>query len=394
MSKIAVRVLVTLLAIIAIASSVIAVLKMIPSKQRYPIASSDMQVSTTEISEPSDPPVEVARNVILILADGMGPSYVEAARLTSVGRNSQLEMQKLPVRGMVSTRSADDLVTDSAAAATAIATGVKTNNGSIAVDPEGKPLRTILEAAESAGFVTGLVTTTDVSDATPAAFAAHAESRRERDEIASQLVASGVEILMGSNAKHFVPVSHWGGRRTDGTDLLEKARADGTTVARKLGELRAAASLPVIAIFEENDRPPLPDLALESLRLLDTSDRRFFLMIESEQVDSAAHDNDLGRTLSAVREIDQTVKRVVDWAKEDGSTIVVVTADHDTGGMQFIPSDSSKYIHVIWPTSKHTAQDVNLYAFGPGVEAFDRFIDNTDIAPILARLLGIEFQAR
>jgi alkaline phosphatase len=145
----------------------------------------------------------------------------------------------------------------------------------------------------------------------------------------------------------------------------------------------------LIGIFDENERPPLADLALDSLRLLEQTEQRFFLLLESEETDSATHDNDLGRTLSAVREVDQAVKVAVEWARNDGATIVVVTADHDTGGMQFIPSDSPKLIQVLWPTTHHTAQDVRLYAFGPGAEALGGFLDNTDIAPILVRLLGI-----
>lgn len=394
MSRIAVRVLLVVVVIAIIVTSLVSIMRVIPSKQRYPIAQVDPVLAPDEAASPVEAPEGVARNVILILADGMGSAYVEAARVTSVGEKGRLEMQKLPVRGMVSTGSANNLAPDSASAATAIATGVKTNDGMIAVDPGGRTLRTILEAAEDAGLVTGLVTTTDASDATPAAFGAHASSRRERDSIASQLVAADIEILMGSNPKHFVPISQWGGRRTDGVDLLAEAAATGTVVVRDLGSLRAADSLPLIGIFEESRRPPLPDLALESLRLFEATGERFFLMIESEEVDSAAHDHDLGRTLSAVREIDQTVRTAVEWARRDESTLVVVLADHDTAGMQIIPSEAPKLLQVIWPTTEHTAQDVPLYAIGPGAEALDGFRDNTEIAPILARLLGVEAEFR
>jgi alkaline phosphatase len=394
MSKIFTRLLLTLVVIAIVAAAVIRVMKMIPPHQRYPIAGADISLV------PSAPqldgvPEGVARNVILILGDGMGTSAIEAARLTSVGPSGRLEMQKLPVKGMVSTRSADSLVTDSAAAATAIATGVKTNIGMLGVDPEGKPLRTILEAAKASGFVTGVVTTFDASDATPAAFVAHSRSRRDRPEIAAQIVRAGIDIVMGSGVKHFAPVSLDGGRRGDGIDLLAEATSSGATVVRDLKALREAARLPVLGLFgEKSARPPLPDLAHESLRLVEAAGKRFFLVIESEETDSAAHDNDLGRTLSAVREVDQTVRTVVDWARRDGATLVIVTADHDTGGLQIIPSESPKLLQVVWSTRRHTAQDVALYAFGPGAESFAGHFDNTDLAPIMARLLGIESAMR
>jgi len=390
MSRIAIRVLLALVVVAAIASSIIGILKKIPPKQRYPIAQVDAPLADEAPKRTIDAPVGIARNAILIIGDGMGPTAIEAARLASVGESGKLELQKLPVRGSVTTRSADSLVTDSAAAATAIATGVRTNEHMVALDPTGRKLRTILEAAEASGFVTGLVTTTDVSDATPAAFATHAKDRYDRDDIASQLITANVEILMGSNAKHFVPLTQWGGHRTDGRDLLAEAASSGTVVARNLQALRAASRLPLVAIFDESERPPLPDLALESLRLFEASGERFFLMIESEETDNATHDQDLGRTLTAVRELDQAVKVAVEWAKRDGSTVVIVTSDHDTGGLSIIPSDSPKLMHVIWATRSHTALDVELHAMGPGAEAFGGYIDNTDIAPALARVLGIE----
>jgi len=394
MSRIAVRLVVVLLLTVAVVASIVAIQKMLPTKQRYPIAQVDPPLAPETPAPVVAAATAQARNAILFIADGMGSAHIEAARLTSAGWSGRLDMQKLPVRGSVTTRSANDVVTDSAAAATAIATGFKTDNGRIAVDPQGRKLRTILEAAESAGFVTGLVTTFDASDATPAAFGAHASSRDDRDSIASQLAAANIEIVMGSSAKHFIPVSRWGGRRTDGVDLLAEAEASGTVVARDLRSLRAANSLPVIGVFDENERPPLPDLVHESIRLFEASGRRFFLMVESEEVDSAAHDHDLGRTLSAVREFDQAVKVAAEWARRDGTTVIVVTSDHDTAGMQMIPSDSPKLLQVIWSTTEHTAQDVPLYAFGPGSESFAGFLDNTVIAPALARLLGIESELR
>lgn len=390
MSRIPVRLILALLFAAAVAATVVTFQKKLPKTQRYPIAQVDAPLADAPERRTIDAPAGVARNAILIIGDGMGTSIIEAARLTSTGENGLLEMQKLPARAMVTTRSANDIVTDSAAAATAIATGVKTNNRMVSIDPAGNRLRTILEAAETAGILTGLVTTTDASDATPAAFGAHVASRyEERPEIASQLVAADIEILMGSDVKHFAPLSA-GGRRSDGRNLLTEASSSGTTVVRDLPGLRATRSMPLIGIFEENDRPPLPDLALESLRLLQASGERFFLMIESEATDSAAHDKDLGRTLSAVRELDQAVTVAMEFARRDGSTIVIVTADHDTGGLTIVPSDSPKLLQVVWPTSAHTAEDVALYAFGPGTEAFAGSLDNTDITPILARLLGIE----
>ncbi len=284
------------------------------------------------------------RNVVLMIADGFGPA---SATLGLAGKGAPLAFDSLLV-GSVETSSADSRVTDSAAGATAYACGIKTYNGAISVDPTGAPCRTLLEAAEARGMATGLVATSRITHATPAAFAAHVPQRSQEADIARQMAASGVDLLVGGGRSYFTDRPLGDAPAADLRSLTEVLAADGWTVATDRAGYDALDALPAAALLapdhlayeidrDETDQPSLAEMARKALDLLaaseDGRDNGFFLMIEGSRIDHAAHANDPAAHLHDILAYDEAVAAVLAWAAEDGNTLVVSTADHETGGM-------------------------------------------------------------
>ena len=280
-------------------------------------------------SAPASP--ERPRNVILMIADGFGPA---SATLGAAAKGAPLAFDSLLV-GSVETSATDSRVTDSAAGATAYACGLKTYNGAIGMDADRQPCRTILEAAEARGMATGLVATSRITHATPASFAAHVALRAEEAEIASQLAASDVDVLFG-------------GGRTFFADLLGPMAEAAWHVATDRAGFDALDRLPAAALLADDhlayeidrDETAQPSLAQMTTRALDllaaSSDARangFFLMIEGSRVDHAGHGNDPAAHLGDILAYDAAVAAALAWAAADGATLVVSTADHETGGM-------------------------------------------------------------
>ena len=280
-------------------------------------------------SEPSSP--ERPRNVILMIADGFGPA---SATLGAAAKGAPLAFDSLLV-GSVETSATDSRVTDSAAGATAYACGLKTYNGAIGMDADRQPCRTVLEAAEARGMATGLVATSRLTHATPASFASHVALRAEEAEIASQLAASDVEVLFG-------------GGRTFFTDLVGPMVEAEWHVAMDRAGFDALDRLPAAAILaddhlayeidrDETDQPSLAEMTTRALDLLaaspDAQANGFFLMIEGSRIDHAGHGNDPAAHLGDILAYDAAVATALAWAVADGNTLVVSTADHETGGM-------------------------------------------------------------
>ncbi len=277
------------------------------------------------------------RNVIVMIADGFGPASATLAREFSGAPLALDEIQ----RGVVRTASSSSRVTDSAASATAYASGVKTYNGAIGVDSLQRPVGTVLEAAEARGMATGLVATSRITHATPAAFAAHVPYRGAEDEIAAQMVAQGIDVILGGGRRHFVP-SDAGGVRTDGRDLLAEARAQGVTVVEDRAGFEAVAEAPVLGLFaadhmdyeiDRTDQPSLAEMTRTALALLGGDADGFFLMVEGSRIDHAAHANDPVGHVHDILAYDQAVRVALDFARADGHTLVLSVADHETGGM-------------------------------------------------------------
>lgn len=417
------------------------------------------------------------RNVILMIPDGCGPAAITLARLVS---GHPLVLDSLLV-GAVETHSADSDVTDSAAGGTAYATGVKTRNRMVGVDPEGRPLGTLVEAAQVRGLETGLVTTADLTDATPAAFVAHVAQRTLQDSIVLQMVGHHVDLLLGGDRSRWQPIPA-GGRRRDDRDLLAEHRARGGTVVTTPAELAAARRLPLLGLFGigtdqialEIDRdtlrePSLAQMTAKALELLGPSPRGFFLLVEGGRIDDAGHDDDPAGVAREVLAYDRAVALALAFARRDSRTLIVSVADHETGGLglgrrvgraspyvmhpesllaartsvwrmageivdggdpvtvaehgtgvdrledderaalltaaaapdsarrhgllRALSEIESRRVRVGWSTGGHTAVDVGLYAFGPGSERFRGLHENTDVARLIAELLGLDLDA-
>ena len=338
------------------------------------------------------------RRVILLIGDGMSFNHVALARHRTVGAGGRLYMERMPVLGLVRTYSANRLITDSAAAATALACGVKTDNGRIGTTPDDTPWQSILERARDKGFRTALVATSTISHATPAGFAAHVESRGSEADIAAQMIDNRVDILLGGGRKHWLPAPH-GGRKDD-RNLTEEARAAGYRIAYSRDQLAALQPGPVLGLFADEGmttyapEPSLAEMTRTALDLLNAKsdwfapDPRFFLMVEGSQIDWAAHANDTDNTVRQTLLFDMAVREALDFARRDKRTLVIVTADHETGGLLI---NADKHIPVAaWNSKNHSAGDVPLYAFGPGSTLFSGANDNTDIPKMIARLLGFD----
>jgi alkaline phosphatase len=282
-------------------------------------------------------PASRPTNLVLVIGDGMGPAYLTLARDF---QERPLTLDSLLV-GASSTASSDSRVTDSGAAATALACGIRTVNSAIGVDPQGRPRRTILEAAEARGMATGLVATSRITHATPAAFAAHVHDRSDEDSIAVQMLAHGIEVLLGGGERHFRPLVNGG--RSDRRDLLQAAEKRGVHVVTRLEALDDTRP-PLVGLFSPShlsyviDRdttvePTLDRMTRAALARLSSSRRGFFLMVEGSRIDHAGHVNDPATAAREVLELDAAVRAILEFARRDGRTLVVVTADHETGGL-------------------------------------------------------------
>ena len=294
-------------------------------------------------AQPS-PQAPQPENVILLIPDGYGPASSTMARdyLRWRDGSGRLTLDSLET-GSVRTFAADSRVTDSAAGATAYATGVKTDNGAIAVDTLQKPVGTLLEAAEERGMATGLVVTSRITHATPASFAAHVPDRWMENTIATQMLEQNIDVLLGGGRRHFLREAD-DGRRDDGEHLIEAATADGYTYIADRAGLMATDETPLLGLFSmshmdyEIDRDPaeqpsLAEMTEKALGLLSQDDDGFFVMIEGSRIDHAGHSNDAAAHLHDILAFDEAVSTAVEFARNDANTLVVVVSDHETGGM-------------------------------------------------------------
>lgn len=346
------------------------------------------------------------RNVIFCIGDGMGINQVALAGATVAGPGGKLYLERLPVSGLVRTWSANSRVTDSAAAGTALACGVKTNNGMIGMTPDEKAYCSILEAAQAKGMATGLVVTCTMSHATPASFGSHVKSRKLESAISEQLIDNRINVLFGGGRKYFLPQSDPNSGRKDDLDLLAKARDAGYTCIHTPGQFRNVEGSHVLGLFQFDaltTGAPEPSLAMmtrKAIRLLrranlDSTDGRygFFLMVEGSQIDWECHANRVNGSIRQTLLFDQAVEAAVDFALKDGHTLVIVTADHETGGMTLNGGGNEDKgdaeLAVKWSTKGHTGAPVGIWALGPGATRFAGVQDNTEIPKKIAQLLGI-----
>jgi len=321
----------------------------------------------------------VPKNIILFIGDGMGLSQVTAGKIGT----GTLEMERCPVTGFVTTWADGSLVTDSAAAATAMATGVKTRNGMLGVSPDGKPLKNVLEYAQEKGKSTGVAVTCSLTHATPAGFIVHVLNRKLDTEIAGQIAASDVDVLLGGGLDYF-------------SSFLPELEKNMTVVTnadgfRALGTPAKAASIlyPIHPPCAAEREVSLKELTEKAIEILAQDPDGFFLMVEGSQIDWACHNNDSTNVVSEVIDFDNAVGAGLDFAAKDEQTLVIVTADHETGG--FAVLDGSAENRTVDPVGfvcgEHTAAMVPLFAFGLGSAGFSGIHDNTDIGKMMIRFI-------
>ena len=350
-----------------------------------------------------------ARNIILLIGDGMGPTHISVYRNVQGGPNHKLSFDKFDFSGYVKTHAYNSLVTDSAASATAFSSGVKTINRYVGVDHNKKPAKNITEMLFEKGFVNTIISTSEITHATPAAFASHVSSRYEKEKIAEHIYNSKNHIVLGGGTNYFLPIEE-GGIREDGVDFVKKIKKNFHYLETKkdLDNFNYSDRKKIFGLFAEDDlertefEPNLLEMLdfsiRESKRLLADGCKGFFIMAEGSKIDWASHDNDYEYYLKEMQEFEKTVKKALNFAEENNDTLVIVTADHETGGL-LIEQDDARYretgnMKISWNTAVgrgvHTGIMVPVFAQGPGAENFSGVMDNTDVFFAMEEALGID----
>lgn len=334
------------------------------------------------------------RNVVFVLGDGMGIGSVTFASNFLRHRPGALVMNQLPYAGFATTYSANADVTDSAASATAFACGRKTNNSMLGMLPDRSRVDSIATRAHAAGFAIGLMTDDPFIGATPSAYYVHVPVRSYGEDIIRDAAKCDFEILLGYHCRRYFLPKAKGGKRRDGRDILSEMTGKGYVLCETFASFleaprdkRVLAQLKDGELDEESRYKQLTETALERLS---QDGKRFFVLIESGDPDHGSHANKPTQTVLGVVKIDWAARAAVDWAlAHGGDTLVVVMADHETGGVNTTVSPATGKATVHYGATSHTAAPVPVFAFGPGAELFDGLMDNTDIAKRLAQLLDL-----
>jgi alkaline phosphatase len=364
------------------------------SHQLAPPAASALEATPFELT--GDVVLEgLPTNVIVILGDGMGIGAVSAASQLLSPPGVPLAMERAPVVGLMHTWAADILATDSAAAATAMATGFKTAKGTLGLRPDGRAVHNIFEAARGAGFATAVVTTSGLADATPGGFLTHVASRDDYDQVLTQVLDSRTDVLIGGDWSGYHKARRHAAYCEIVEDIAAQGAARGYSVTRTPEGLKTA-DVPLLALFPPRPEtplqngPPLVETAARALDLLEGGSRPYLALIETEATDEAAHSNDMTALLAAMRELDDTVAMVLERVAARNDTLVLVVADHETGGPHLLDGWFGRgRVVVRWAHEYHSSQLVPVFAFGPGSEAFSGVFDNTRMGVRIARLLEL-----
>lgn len=339
-----------------------------------------VQVRENTVSNKSNDKIDLAqkpKNIILMIGDGMGLSQVSAAIYYKDGTPN---FERFSTIGLSKTSSFSDLVTDSAAGATVFSAGVSTYNGAIGVNKDTIAAPTILEHLSKKGYSTGIIATSSIQHATPAAFYAHVKHRRMYEEITEFAPKSGIDIFIGGGLQYF-------NKRKDKRNLLNDMRNSGYTIdtislptnptSGKELILLAADGMPQANKGRGDFLPNATKLAMEKLS---KNEKGFFLMVEGSQIDWGGHNNDAEYLIEEVLDFDKTLGVALDFAKKNGETLIIVTADHETGGFT-LAADGKNYnkIKPGFSTTGHSGTMVPVFAEGPGAHLFNGIYNSTDI---------------
>lgn len=360
--------------------------------------------STTESSKPKTDSLNWAeykkydlkedlpvKNVILMIGDGMGENMIKAAETV---KGSSLVMSGLNNKTHVTTYSqsvteGDAKFTDSAAASTAISTGVKTYNQCIGVDKNGKKLETICEYAMNHNMKTGLVDRHYVCHATPAGMIAHNESRSNYQQILREMVSSGVNVMLGGGSQYYTESKKiQKATKDNGYKYIDK---ENDLLTLKKGDDKILGMFAYDNMGPANMTPSLTTMTSKAIELLD-NDNGFFMMVEGSNIDVFEAKQDMNSTIEQMQAFDHTVNYVLDWAEKNPGTLVIVTADHETGGVKLPSNPTAKDINNSCFTSggEHTNTNVLLMSGGAQASGIckNKLIDNTDIAKYMRKVIS------
>lgn len=378
-------------------------------------AVSEPQSEITPLS--LSPPETPAKNIILMIGDGMGYAQLEATR-RFYHPQTPLSIETLPHHGKVNTASLSEMLararhTDSAAAATAMATGVSVCNGVISkpcqhsCDVGESDAPSIVEMFKTQGMSTGIVTSVAVTHATPAAFASHAEHRNNVENIIDGLFEVRPNIVMGASTykHHAIPrqkAIQQGYKVVDTKtqlDALTKVMSPDQYLLGLFDSEKNPASLPrehsAREEFARRDLPHLKDMALSAIKILEQNQSGYFLMIEGGMIDWGGHENDIKTVIAETKAFDDTVAAIHQHIAASEDTLLIVTADHETGGLSIQPGTRADgYPNHQWKWTKHTNALIPVYAWGKDTEILhEKTIRNTDLFHFMVNASGIEFSA-
>jgi alkaline phosphatase len=331
---------------------------------------------------------KVPKNIIFMVGDGMGLTQITAGLYSN---GNKLSLERMKHIGFIKTHSADKLITDSAAGATAFSCGVKTYNNAVGVDIDTVAKETIMESAKKKGMRTGIVVTSTITHATPGSFYAHQKTRKMHPEIALDILGGDVDWFIGGGKAFFE-------NRADGRNLSDELRVLGYTIGYSLADLKAdmdkagvlAADTELVTIAQGRGDFLLKGSEL-AIQGLNKGDQGFFLLIEGSQIDWGGHANNSQYIIDEMIDFDNTIGKVLEFAEKDGNTLVIVTADHETGGYAINGGSlQEKTIEGAFTTGHHTAAMVPVFAFGPGAEEFMGIYENTAIYTKMMALLGLK----
>lgn len=335
------------------------------------------------------------RNIILLIGDGMGVSHITAAMVANRG---DLYLNQMLYTGFTTTHSGDDFITDSGAGGTALASGTKTYNEAIGVNMDTIAVVNIRELLSSLGLSTGVVSTSSVTHATPAAFVAHQPYREMHEDIALDFLYSGIDLFIGGGVNFFC-------YRTDSRDLIRELSDKGYTIDTNTTAKSSAiarSAMPDVNRFaglyardhmvsaDSGRGDFLPAATKFATEHLSRNRKGFFLMVEGSQIDWGGHDNITGSIISEMLDFDRAVGEALRFAAEDKRTLVIVASDHETGGFAVHAGDySTGKVEGRFTSVDHTGSMVPVFAYGPGAEHFIGIYDNTDLPRKILKAMKI-----
>lgn len=327
------------------------------------------------------------KNVILMIGDGMSLMHIQAAWTCNRGH---LWLENAQATGLSKTPASNRLITDSGSGGTSLATGYKTIYHAVGVDADGKPLTSLCTLAKTKGKDAGIAVTCRLWDATPCDFCCHNIDRNNEQDLVADYLDSNIDYAFGGGAKYFE-------HRTDGRNIFNELKSKGYHISRTWEDLQKWQKGKVFCVPYDVDTP-LPDergnllarAALKGMNLMNQNKNGFFMMIEGSQLDDYGHFNQLDMLMKETLDFDRTVGEVMKWAAKDGQALVVITADHETGGMTVHGGNlESGTVVCNFSTKDHSGTMVPVYAFGPGSEQFTGFMDNTDIFWKIKKLMDM-----